>query len=190
MEYNKDNTITDLLEKYWAGNSSLSEEKQLKDYFAKEEVATELKDHQSFFRSLDQAAELQLSDDFDERLFAKIDALDEPPVSGARVVSFPRLARYAAAAIIVLASVFGIREYLQPAETAPPLAAHEVEDPEEALAHTLDALRLLGANLKKGEEQTEKAFSTLQTAKQALWVNGWSCLNVITHSWKTPFKPI
>ena len=163
------NSIADLLEKYWEGTSSLQEEQELKDYFAKEQVNPEFKEHQSFFRSLEQASQNQLSDDFDERLFAKIDALEDTPTVGTgRVISFPRLARYAAAAVIVLATMFGVRQYLQPAEVSPVLAAHEVEDPEEALEHTLEALRLLGANLKKGEEETEKAIATINTAQKAL----------------------
>ena len=92
---------------------------------------------------------------------------NSPASGGGRIISFPRLARYAAAAVIVLATMFGIRQYLQPAEVTPVLAAHEVEDPEEALEHTLEALRLLGANLKKGEEQTEKAIATINTAQKA-----------------------
>ena len=153
------NNIGDLLEKYWEGSSSLQEEQELKDYFAKEQVKPELKEHQPYFRSLEQASHNQLSDDFDERLFAKIDALEDTPAAGTgRVISFPRLARYAAAAVIVLATMFGIRQYLQPTEVNPVLAAHEVEDPEEALEHTLEALRLLGANLKKGEEEISPLF--------------------------------
>ena len=44
------NTIVDLLEKYWEGTSSLQEEQELKDYFAKEQVSPELKEYQPFFQ--------------------------------------------------------------------------------------------------------------------------------------------
>ena len=57
-------TLTDdqartLLEKYWQGESSLKEEQLLKDYFANQEVASDLLKEQKLFQFYNQEAELK-----------------------------------------------------------------------------------------------------------------------------------
>ena len=72
-----------LLERYWEAETSLEEERTLREYFRGDDVAEELRQWKPFFEA--QAREETLGEDFDERLMGLIS--DEAPVVKAKVVS-------------------------------------------------------------------------------------------------------
>ncbi|HFB99837.1 MAG TPA: pyruvate ferredoxin oxidoreductase, partial [Phaeodactylibacter sp.] len=57
--------ISQLLEKYWEGETSLQEENTLKQYFNQENVAQELQEYQPLFQFFKEEQDLVMSDDFE-----------------------------------------------------------------------------------------------------------------------------
>lgn len=74
--------IKQLIEKYYEGETSLEEERQLRDYFSKEEVPEELESHTAQFAYYDERSEQDT--DFDP--YAKIDFKEEGEVSTEKAV--------------------------------------------------------------------------------------------------------
>ena len=72
--------IDQLLEKYWAGESSLEDEQRLREYFSTGPVATRHEAFKPLFELFQSAPAEELSADFDERLLAQLDteSLDTP----------------------------------------------------------------------------------------------------------------
>lgn len=94
-----DSKIEKLLDKYWAAEASLEEEKELRSLLADNEAA-EYEELTGMFDHFDAEKEVSLGADFDTELMAMIEA--EPEV---KVISFSEyFKRYAsmAAAVLVL----------------------------------------------------------------------------------------
>ena len=83
MDYND---IEQLLERYWQCDTSAEEEARLRDFFTQEEVPAHLLRYKSLFEFQKGQQQVQVSDDFDARLMARIKAT-EPVVVKARRVS-------------------------------------------------------------------------------------------------------
>ena len=91
-----------LLERYWACETTLEEEAQLRRYFSEEEVHSSLQPYRTLFVYQQQQSEAGLSADFDARVLAEI--ADAPVVKARRVTLITRLMPMlkAAAAIALL----------------------------------------------------------------------------------------
>lgn len=124
--------INDLKEKYWAGETSLAEERELRDYF--EQHPEEQGPEQS--------------------LFAFFNA--EKKVSYNRTVKMPqpwikklthRLIPLAASLMLLAGSIWGIHHYTKS-------ASNEViiDDPQTALQVTREAFALLNGKVDRGEQ--------------------------------------
>jgi hypothetical protein len=66
--------MKNLIEKYLNGETSLHEEAELKAYFNSGQVEDSLKEYQPLFQFFENEKQLELSADFDEKLFEKIAA--------------------------------------------------------------------------------------------------------------------
>jgi hypothetical protein len=141
--------IEQLLDKYFAGETSLSEEKQLKNYFSGNDIAPDLKEYAPLFQYFSHAGEQQVSEDFDDKLFQTIESLDHQdtavvkPIKTAKIrkLNFKFVSRIAAALLIVLAAWWAYPELVQPKETAAiDWSKYEVKTAEEAYNTTLMAL--------------------------------------------------
>lgn len=64
--------INELLEKYWEGETSLTEEKTLQTFFTSEDIPEELQPFQSLFQAMSEAEQPQLSKGFDTQLLAML----------------------------------------------------------------------------------------------------------------------
>jgi len=74
MDYNK---ITQLLDKYWEGETSLAEENQLKTFFAQDiqQIPTHLQPYQAHFQFLKTyKEETVVSETFEDKMMAKLQA--------------------------------------------------------------------------------------------------------------------
>lgn len=102
--------IEQLLERYWKCETSLEEEQILRTFFRQEEVPAHLLPYKSLFAYEDDAEQVALDDDFDQRILAKI----EPQKVKARHISLrSRFAPlYKAAAVIaVVLSLSTVAQY-------------------------------------------------------------------------------
>ena len=69
--------IEQLLERYWACETSLQEESILRNFFAQSDVPAHLQPYQSLFQCETEMAEERLSDDFEERVMAQIEQREQ-----------------------------------------------------------------------------------------------------------------
>ena len=143
------NQINPLIEKYFAGETSLAEERQLRDYFNQPDVAEHLHKYQPLFQAQVDIREVAIPEfDFS---FATEETPAPRTVSTLRRLPF-YLSRIAAL-LVIAASVWWA---FQPEEIAPihqPQAInweqYEVDNPEQALEETRAALKILSAALGK-----------------------------------------
>ena len=137
MEFNK---IEDLLEKYFQGETSIAEEKELKNYFSSPNVAQHLEQYKPMFGYFSQVKEQKSTQDI-------------PLKTKKRNVAWLSIA----ASVVVLLGV-GTYFYVSEKNAAPVVAQTELgtyDDPEEALAATQKALALLSSNVNVGIESVQ-----------------------------------
>jgi len=137
MEFNK---IEDLLEKYFQGETSIAEEKELKNYFSSPNVAQHLEQYKPMFGYFSQVKEQKSTQTI-------------PLKTKKRNVAWLSIA----ASVVVLLGV-GTYFYVSEKNAAPAVAQTELgtyDDPEEALAATQKALALLSSNVNVGIESVQ-----------------------------------
>lgn len=116
--------IEKLLEKYFEAETTLAEERQLKDYFSGEDIAEHLSEYRSYFHYLK----------------------EEPKVRSIKKIELPKERKFPmkfisiAASFLLMVSIFSYQQYQHNQE----LAARE------AFAKTQEALQLISQNLNKG----------------------------------------
>lgn len=129
--------IEELIEKYFQGETTLAEEKQLKQYFSTETVATHLEHYKPLFNYLAIGKEEQFK----------------------KELSFNQKTRFSRAWIAIAASLIffgGLFAYLNykpspaPAQVVSDLGTFDT--PEEAFEETQKALALLSENVNEGVE--------------------------------------
>jgi hypothetical protein len=142
--------IETLLDKFYSGESTPEEERQLREFFSREAVPPYLSEHAGLFRYYDEARTEELLDpEFENRFLA---AIKEPP--GIKLNSGRNQRIYItgiAAAVFLLAGLFFTfrndimqRSLKNSPETA--IAYHQAKD----------ALALLSANFNSGLDQTQQ----------------------------------
>lgn len=137
MEFNK---IENILEKYFQGETSIAEEKELKDYFSSPNVAQHLEQYKPMFGYFSQVKEQKSTQEI-------------PLKTKKRNVAWLSIA----ASVVVLLGV-GTYFYVSEKNAAPAVAQTELgtyDDPEEALAATQKALALLSSNVNVGIESVQ-----------------------------------
>ncbi|MFZ0598478.1 MAG: hypothetical protein WAM46_15950, partial [Flavobacterium sp.] len=129
MEFNK---IEDILEKYFQGETSIAEEKELKDYFSSPNVAQHLEQYKPMFGYFSQVKEQKSTQEI-------------PLKTKKRNVAWLSIA---ASAVVLLG--IGTYFYVSEKNTTQVVAQSELgtyDNPEEALAATQKALALVSNNV-------------------------------------------
>jgi len=137
MELNK---IEDILEKYFQGETTIAEEKELKEYFSSPNVAQHLEQYKPMFGYFSQVKQQKSTQNI-------------PLKTKNRNVAWLSIA----ASVVVLLSI-GTYFYVSEKNTAPVVAQSELgtyDDPEEALKATQKALALLSNNVNVGIESVQ-----------------------------------
>lgn len=95
--------IKQLMERYWAAETSLEEEEILRAFFSQQDVPAELKQYQPLFACQAEEARCGLGDDFDERILAMTEEAEEQPVK-VRTISLQQrlMPLFKAAAVIAI----------------------------------------------------------------------------------------
>ncbi len=153
---NNNQYIKSLLDKYWEGETSLSEEQALKDYFKSGHVADHLKEYQGLFDFYSLEASKVSSIDM-KKLLDKQSSNHSAKIRPLRgwLVSV-------AAAVTLLVSAVWL--YNQKETLVSEDYVYEVEDPEEALEITKDALAFLSI---KFDESSKTINTNVQKIKAA-----------------------
>ena len=137
MEFNK---IEDLLEKYFQGETTIAEEKELKAYFSSPNVAQHLEQYKPMFGYFSQVKEQKSTQEI-------------PLKAKKRNVAWLSIA----ASVVVLLGI-GTYFFVSEKNATPAVAQSELgtyDDPEEALAATQKALALLSNNVNVGIESVQ-----------------------------------
>ncbi len=154
-----------LIEKYWAGKTSLAEEKALKAYFNGDNVAEELIPYQSMF-SYFEVAQKQTLDSSVEALIQQ----ENLPKSHLSVQTKRfQFIKVAAAILVLILAGFGYQQTQMPSKTermATYWASKEIKDPKVALLKTKAALLLVSKKLNNGTEAALQQVAKVQQVGQ------------------------
>ncbi len=160
--------MKDLIEKYFAGETSLEEEQQLVDYFNSGKVAYEFKQYTPLFYFIKREKQVSLSEDFDEKLLQN---LAEKP--GAKVVNFRSWIAPALKIAAIGIMLMGAYLFFKP--TTAPVGQHainwekyEIKDEQLAYDETVKALRLVTSKLNKGSQKAIKEVSKTEALAKYL----------------------
>jgi hypothetical protein len=163
-----------LLEKYWAGDSSLAEEQQLRDWFRHGRVPEAFEaDKEYFLHILEESNEEPLGQDFDDRIMDLIDERQQSSWSR----RFLNVGLRIAAVLVLTAGAFGlIQQFSSSTPTSLTGSVIEVEDPDEAFERTQDALLLISEKLGKGQSEASRLGMIGDAADDISSVPGLSVL--------------
>lgn len=158
--------IAELLDKYYRGETTLEEERQLKGFFQQEEVPEELQAAKDVFLLYTGLAQqpVDLPEGLEERLSASIGRWQQES-QRRRPWLRPSIRRWSMgiAASLLIAAGMGI--YLQKSE---PKQHDTFTNPALAYQETQRALQLFATALQKGEAQMAKAEKTTLKVQQTL----------------------
>lgn len=156
MNENSSIYIKQLLDRYYSGRASETEEKTLKEYFARPDSAPEFDDDKAIFSALAGCSdEEEVPKGLESRLSEAIDAwtLMDAPKRSPRFLSWKSAVSIAASIAIV--ALIGASQFVHRTPSAMP--ADSVTDPEIAYVETQRALTMLVTTLNKGVEGVETA---------------------------------
>ncbi len=135
--------IDALLEKYWAGESSLEEEQSLRTYFSKGNISEEHKEVSALFDFFNTERDVVASKAVKELL-----PTSEISTPQAKIRHF-NWTRIAASVMLVFTMLVGWN-YLSSPQVSNSTAVEEIQDPEEAYRVTMEALAYLSNKYDKG----------------------------------------
>lgn len=177
--------VDSLMEDYFEGNTSLEDEKTLKNYFFGNKIAERHESYKSLFEFYDSESQLVLNSDFNKKLEARLNEPKVIPINRkkkeeAKVRRMTPAVWRAAAMIALAIGGFWLLDLpnSNPGGTMPVAAAstidwskYEPKDAKTALAETKAALALVSRKMKEGEEQTLKGFRKIKAANKAVGIN-------------------
>lgn len=148
--------VEQLLERYWQCETSLEEEAQLRLFFSSEEVPAHLLRYKDLFVYQQVQQEVGLSDDFDTRVLAQVEA---PVVKARRLTLVGRFMPLfkAAAVIAVMLSLGNVAQHTFFADEALDYNydayTDTYDDPEVAYKEVSSALMMLSEGINKSQDQ-------------------------------------
>jgi len=142
-------TLEQLLEKYWKCETSLEEEKVLRDYFNGNDVPDSLKDTASLFRYFEMERSRNAGEEVDK--YVKKEIRKE---QRGKVISMTSVIRIAAGLLVVVAATYFVRQEVR--KSYPPEVADTITDPKLALEETKKALMMISKGFGKAKEEAGK----------------------------------
>lgn len=140
--------IDNLLKKYWEGETSLEEEKQIKLLLSSTDENT-LHNEKTMFSFFENEKKIK----FNGKL----------PSKETKVIKHNFIRSISIAASIVMLFAYGTLIYTNNGiGNQNNIVRHEITDPDEALEITKDALAMLAVNYKKGEESVTSTIENLE----------------------------
>lgn len=159
-----------ILEKYWEAESSLEEEKILREFFNQDKVPEEFEQYRPLFQFMATEKEATLSGDFEEKLSSRLKTANNLKP---RAHSLTFYLRTAAAAAAILTGVYFFFNYdiLPGSEDEiayQALTEAEKEEAQMAYAEAKAALMLMSSKLRKGTSKAEEGFAQVQKATKVI----------------------
>ncbi|WP_353485208.1 hypothetical protein [Haliscomenobacter sp.] len=162
--------IQSLLDKYFAGESSLQEEAQLRQLLQEENLPESFKAYQSWFQFLDQELEVGLDDDFEAKIMREIEQQPGEAKPKIRRLQVSWLLRIAAVFVLVAGGLWWM---LRSNSVDKPLVAeaetkvidwskYEPKTPEEAYEITRKAFHRVANGLNEGTEIASEGLGKME----------------------------
>lgn len=146
------NHIEQLLEKYWNCETSLEEEKQLREYFLREDIPAQWKEASELFRYFEhQKTDALVGEAFEEDVIRKV---QEIKPAGKAVKMFYNYGRIAAGLLVMVAATYFVRQEVR--KSYPPEVADTYSDPKLAFEETKRALMMISKGFGKAQKETMK----------------------------------
>lgn len=142
--------IEQLLEKYWACETSVEEEQVLREYFAVTANDGAIKELASMFRYFDQQRRKEMQD---PALDARIHEIVRPKRAKLRRLLHNSI-RIAAGIVVLMVAVWFVRSEIR--QTTPQELVDTYSDPELAFEETKKALLMISRSFGTAEEQAKK----------------------------------
>ncbi len=152
-----------LAERYWAGNTSVEEENELRDFLLQKEVPADLLSLKSQFLAYNELSGIRISDDFEQKLFSAVETAgvtedEENQTEKTLQVNRKRLFYWVsavAASLIILLTVWATTGIFNKNTS--------LYQNNKALAYkqAAAALSVLAVNFDKGLSQTQQAAKPL-----------------------------
>jgi hypothetical protein len=157
--------IDNLLDKYWEGESTVDEEKVLKQYFTSSNIEPEHEAFKDLFVFWDNTSKIAYQNN---NQISDKQTIDIKPELNNKVRSLSiKKYIYATAAIflLTLGSIFVVKNLNKEAQTIETYSqVQEIEDPEEALRVTKEALALLSKKLNSSTKTVKENMAELEKA--------------------------
>jgi len=145
------NNMEELLKKYWNCETTLEEEKQLREFFGGNNIPDQWKDTAALFQYFEETKKKSLNDlAFEGQVMRKVNG----PKQGMLVKLVYNAMRIAAGLAVVIAATWFIRKEVR--ETAPQAVVDTYDDPKMAFEETKKALLMISKSFGTAEEQTRK----------------------------------
>lgn len=160
-----------LVEKYWAGETSIAEEKALKAYFNSDQVATELLPYVPLFAYYEISQTKTLKPSVADLLVAKNKRIGKRSIRSNKYW----IRSIAAAVLVALMATIGFQKIQVPSKAeriAAYWASKEIKDPKEAFLKTKAALLLVSKKLNNGTEAALKQVTKVQQVGQFIKGSG------------------
>jgi hypothetical protein len=144
--------LEQLLEKYWKCETSLEEEKLLRDYFNGNQAAESMKDTAVLFRYFETERLRVASEEVDQYVTKEIKQRQ-----GGKIINMfniYRMARIAAGVLVVVVATYFVRQEVR--KSYPPEIESTITDPELALEETKKALMMISKGFGKAREGASK----------------------------------
>lgn len=178
--------IEQLLERYWACQTSEQEEDILRAFFSQDNVPAELARYKALFAYQRQQASLHLGSDFDKKVLAAAGQISVPPIAEHKTVKVKHITLthrlqplFRAAAVVAIVTLVGItaqRTFNNPSATEPAQGwdysqeayKDSYSDPNKAHEATMKALEMF----KKGPQTASVDSARNKTLKRELQTKG------------------
>jgi hypothetical protein len=144
--------IEQLLEKYWNCETSLEEEKLLREYFNGSEVPASFRDAASLFRYFENERTRATDEDFERTVTKEIRNRQRGKIIS--MVNVYRMARIAAGLLVVVVATYFVRQEVR--KSYPPEIADTISDPKLALEETKKALMMISRGFGKAKQGASK----------------------------------
>lgn len=160
--------IQQLLDRYFAGETTLQEEAQLRDYFRRDDVPDALRPYQPMFQFFETERQARLDEQFEERLLQRLKQRPRPQVRRLRI-----WVASAAAALVIALAAWWLYPQLSAPEPQPVAQAidwskYEPETPEEAYRVLKTSLNMTSSKLNQG---AATAVEKVGKAREAMEIN-------------------
>jgi hypothetical protein len=154
-----------LLTKYFEAETTEAEEGILRSYFAQEDIAPALKKYKTLFNVFSKEATVSLNKEIN------LPSSHNATTSSPKVINMSWVRAAAATVLLGIAGMWMYKNNTAVSHTADIQTVStsrsnvtEIEDPEEALAYTMEALAMVSSKYRKGQQQLLNGMSQLNNA--------------------------